>query len=1094
MNIYKIKLIILSVILLNTRLIGQWTSDPTINTPVIAEAKKQIYLQVLSDGEGGMYLSYLSGSDEREKIYVTRLDSNLTKLWSGSSVAVTTTLNQQFKPIVLPVESGGLVLFWEEANNIYSQRLDSAGDKLWGPDGYGVARRLMSLQKQADPDAAKNGDFYVGFYETEKIVRAQRMSVAGDTSQWGGYGVTVFSSTSKMQSKPMVAPDGSNGIYIAWVIYGQLYCQHINQFGELLWEQNGIRIATDSYIKKNPQMLADGNGNAFFIWESEIGEEHRIKAQKLAADGTRWSNHGVYVCAARTSQYAPAVVSDNDGGIVVVWEDEDSTGVNIYAQRLSANGAKLWDVDGISISYTQQSSNNPVIVRDFANDFVLAWEENTNIFAHKISRDGEIIWRNGGLAVTTAANEQTFPAIITDTRGNAIILWQDLRNGTDYDIYAQRVDCLGFLGVDGTPPVFAHTPIENIDEQTPLTVKVMVDDSQAGVKDVFMWFVNDEQSEYKQITISSDSADVFTFNIPAEDIVVSNIRYYFEASDFYGNTARFPVSGEFTIPVIDKTAPQIEHENIGITQINQPLTISFSSDDEESDIQSGVLYYRQGGCLTSDSLDMVQSENNSFAATIDHSVVTSRGIQYYFIVSDSSDNETRVPDDGWFTIRVSASSAIANQAQPKGEYKMFSVPMQLNESRPDCVLVDDLGDYNIKNWRLFEWSGGDEKYREYGDAGFSHFATGQCKWLITKDEVMIDVGSGTSVTIDEKFYIPLQNGWNMIADPFDFSVSWEDIVKSECYDTLFGYTGTEWKFADKIDPWNGYFVYATGDNAFLEIPPIEASESLNRNNPHNFISWINNSSGWAYQLTASCGELRDRINYFGVATNATGKRDSFDWIEPPNPPGDYIALCFPHEEWNQLPRTITTDFRAPDQEGYQWEFWVLTNIQSSEVRIDFAELVPAPECYQFMLTDHATSTMHPVQNNTDYAFLSGSKTTVRKFTLYAGKESYFENQSLTSLIPEKFELSQNYPNPFNSATEIRYALPEQSKVTIRILNVLGKEIKKLVNNEWKDAGYHAVIWDGTNNYHTPAASGIYFYQLSIDAHKCNEVRKMLFVK
>ena len=96
MNIHKTIYVVISIFFLNTCLRGQWTNDPAINTPVITEAKKQIYPHVLSDGEDGVYLSYLSGSDENEKIYVTRLDSNLTKLWSGSSIAVTTTFNRQF--------------------------------------------------------------------------------------------------------------------------------------------------------------------------------------------------------------------------------------------------------------------------------------------------------------------------------------------------------------------------------------------------------------------------------------------------------------------------------------------------------------------------------------------------------------------------------------------------------------------------------------------------------------------------------------------------------------------------------------------------------------------------------------------------------------------------------------------------------------------------------------------------------------------------------------------------------------------------------------------------------------------------------------
>jgi len=75
-----------------------------------------------------------------------------------------------------------------------------------------------------------------------------------------------------------------------------------------------------------------------------------------------------------------------------------------------------------------------------------------------------------------------------------------------------------------------------------------------------------------------------------------------------------------------------------------------------------------------------------------------------------------------------------------------------------------------------------------------------------------------------------------------------------------------------------------------------------------------------------------------------------------------------------------------------------------------------------------------------------------------------------------FELKQNYPNPFNPTTTIEYNLPTSSGVKISIYNVLGKEIRTLVDDN-KSAGNHRVIWDGTDNSGRSVSSGIYFYQM-----------------
>lgn len=78
--------------------------------------------------------------------------------------------------------------------------------------------------------------------------------------------------------------------------------------------------------------------------------------------------------------------------------------------------------------------------------------------------------------------------------------------------------------------------------------------------------------------------------------------------------------------------------------------------------------------------------------------------------------------------------------------------------------------------------------------------------------------------------------------------------------------------------------------------------------------------------------------------------------------------------------------------------------------------------------------------------------------------------------PNNFKLFQNYPNPFNSETTINYQLPFDFYVVLKIYNILGREVKTLVN-EKKTAGYYSVRWDGTNISDTKVSSGIYLYKI-----------------
>ena len=95
------------------------------------------------------------------------------------------------------------------------------------------------------------------------------------------------------------------------------------------------------------------------------------------------------------------------------------------------------------------------------------------------------------------------------------------------------------------------------------------------------------------------------------------------------------------------------------------------------------------------------------------------------------------------------------------------------------------------------------------------------------------------------------------------------------------------------------------------------------------------------------------------------------------------------------------------------------------------------------------------------------------------------------LLPEVFSLHQNYPNPFNPVTKLRYDLPENGHVNITIYDMLGREVKTLIN-QTQDAGYRSVIWDATNDYGKPISAGIYLYQ--IQAGEYMRTKKMVLLK
>ncbi len=90
------------------------------------------------------------------------------------------------------------------------------------------------------------------------------------------------------------------------------------------------------------------------------------------------------------------------------------------------------------------------------------------------------------------------------------------------------------------------------------------------------------------------------------------------------------------------------------------------------------------------------------------------------------------------------------------------------------------------------------------------------------------------------------------------------------------------------------------------------------------------------------------------------------------------------------------------------------------------------------------------------------------------------------IVPGEFALQQNYPNPFNPTTEIRYQTPEVVHVTLKLFDVLGREVATLVN-EVKQAGTYTVLFDASN-----LTGGVYFYRMQ--AGDFVKTKKLLLLK
>ena len=123
----------------------------------------------------------------------------------------------------------------------------------------------------------------------------------------------------------------------------------------------------------------------------------------------------------------------------------------------------------------------------------------------------------------------------------------------------------------------------------------------------------------------------------------------------------------------------------------------------------------------------------------------------------------------------------------------------------------------------------------------------------------------------------------------------------------------------------------------------------------------------------------------------------------------------------------------------------------------------------------------------DKKLISGNYSYRIKQNDFNGNFEYFElGSNVTVKAPSVYQVSQSYPNPSNPNSKIDYLLPVSGLVTLKVYDMLGKEVVTLVN-ENKDAGYYTVDFNGSS-----LASGVYYYRLS--SGNFNETKKMILVK
>ncbi len=461
----KTALRLLAVVLALTASSRPAHADWMLNgNPISVAADLQMNPVIISDGGTGAIIAWQDRRGGDFDIYVQRIDASGNVLWTMDGVAVCAEGADQGDARLASDGAGGAIITWEDARtttnfDVYVQRVDATGVALWTTNGVVVS--ALDGPQQQNPVITSDGsggaiivwqDHRNGLAD----IFAQHFDANGDTL-WMADGIPLCTAT-RAQFTPAVISDGAGGAIACWqdrrAGLGDIYVQHVDAGGNVLWTVNGVALCTDPEDQFPPVIVTDSNFGAIVAWADLRNGNRDIFAQRIDLSGAvQWTANGVGLCTQPGDQNNPSIASDRSstlraaggvpGGAIVVWDDlRGGANQDIYAARIDAAGNLPWTLDGVPVCVTFANQTKPVITADGANGALIAWQDHRNhtvdsdVFAQRIDTNGSPQLDFNGTLLCGETNSQFDPVIAPSDAGSGIVAWEDLRTGT-YDVYAR---------------------------------------------------------------------------------------------------------------------------------------------------------------------------------------------------------------------------------------------------------------------------------------------------------------------------------------------------------------------------------------------------------------------------------------------------------------------------------------------------------------------------------------------------------------------------------------------------------------------------------------------------------------------------------
>ena len=327
----------------------------------------------------------------------------------------------------------------------------------WVENGISV-RQGVHIEWQRTGDVGASAEMIYGWSDTrtgDRDIYVQKIDTSG-TKLWGDTGIRATVADGR-QEDPVLVSDGSGGAFLAWIDYrddeyGDVYAQHLDADGNLSWNPSGVPVAVNTGSQQSANMARGAAGVAYVIWDdgslSESGDIFGTVLTlggPLAAGGT----NGLVVVSATGTQTNHSIETSGSEAVVVWRDTRDTNDPDIYGQRLDLNFTGLWGENGILVCGNAADQVYPKVAPADGDRVAVSWLDKrnhikTDVFSQLLDVNGNPVWASEGIPITNLSSEQNASRVKSNGVDRIYYVWQDFRNNAqDPDIFMQSLDFSG---------------------------------------------------------------------------------------------------------------------------------------------------------------------------------------------------------------------------------------------------------------------------------------------------------------------------------------------------------------------------------------------------------------------------------------------------------------------------------------------------------------------------------------------------------------------------------------------------------------------------------------------------------------------------